>query len=624
MIKPFADLLTRFRKDERGVFLIIFALLAVVLIAASGAVVDFTRVQQARTRAQIALDAAALALQSTINNSGVTAATLKDKAQLLLTERIGDASVTAVVEAATPDKAAGKLTITGYISVPTYFVQLVGIKDIRSTMLSEVTRASSDLEVSLSIDITGSMALEDCSPWYNGCVTSDKIGALITASTTLIDFLVSTVQTPTYSKMAIVPWSYAVNPGTYLTNVRGTADATTTTISSVSSWSSGSTVAISSITRGSTTTINKNSHGFAVGDTIAFSGVSNLTNNGNSCINGKSFVISSKTTNSFVIPPNTNSCTSASNNSGTMQKCARALCELLITTSTNHGKNDGDPIYIANATGMTTLNGPAFVGYKTPTTMTLQGVYGPSMSGTYTTNSGRIYCGNNGCSYRTFVSTAGSISGFPVTGCVTERTTNPFNDSPPSTTKLGFHYTSGGTCLTNKIVPMTSDIPTLKTAIGPFKVSDRTLVASGTTAGHLGLAWGWYMIAPNFAYLWPTASQPKAYGSANLIKAIVFMTDGLFNADYCTGVATSTINCASPNGTSKVQAQAICDAIKVPANKTLLYVVGFDLADDADTLGFLRGCATSVDYFFQADNGTDLVAAFKTIAGSLSKLRVSK
>ena len=84
--------------------------------------------------------AAALALQGTINNTGVTAATLKTKAQALLTERIADSSITAVVEAATPDTAAGKLTISGYISVPTYFVQMVGVTSIRSAMLSEVTR----------------------------------------------------------------------------------------------------------------------------------------------------------------------------------------------------------------------------------------------------------------------------------------------------------------------------------------------------------------------------------------------------------------------------------------------------------------------------------------------------
>src|SRR5690606_36835984 len=140
-------LLQHFRRDERGVFAVFFALIAIVLIAAAGAVVDFTRVQQARTRAQIALDAAALALQAKIDT--MSADQLKVQAQELLTERISDTTVTAVVESATPDLNAGKLTISGYISVPTYFVQLVGIRDIRSSMLSEVTQSSSDIEVSV-------------------------------------------------------------------------------------------------------------------------------------------------------------------------------------------------------------------------------------------------------------------------------------------------------------------------------------------------------------------------------------------------------------------------------------------------------------------------------------------
>ena len=41
-MRRFTDLLKRFRRDESGAFLVIFALLAIVLIATSGAVVDFT------------------------------------------------------------------------------------------------------------------------------------------------------------------------------------------------------------------------------------------------------------------------------------------------------------------------------------------------------------------------------------------------------------------------------------------------------------------------------------------------------------------------------------------------------------------------------------------------------
>ena len=56
-------LLKRFRDDEGGAFLVLFGILAIVLVATSGAVVDYTSVEQARTRGQVALDAAALALQ---------------------------------------------------------------------------------------------------------------------------------------------------------------------------------------------------------------------------------------------------------------------------------------------------------------------------------------------------------------------------------------------------------------------------------------------------------------------------------------------------------------------------------------------------------------------------------
>ena len=61
-MSPFLSLVGRFGRDERGVFAVVFGLMAIVLIALGGAVVDYVALQQARSRAQIALDAAALAL----------------------------------------------------------------------------------------------------------------------------------------------------------------------------------------------------------------------------------------------------------------------------------------------------------------------------------------------------------------------------------------------------------------------------------------------------------------------------------------------------------------------------------------------------------------------------------
>jgi Flp pilus assembly protein TadG len=632
MIKQFGDLIIRFRKDDRGVFLVIFALLAVVLIAASGAVVDFSRMQQARTRAQIAVDAAALALQSTINNNGVTAATLKVKAQALLTERMADSSVTAVVENATPDTAAGKLTISGYIVVPTYFVQLVGITSIRSNMMSEVTRSSSDLEVSVSLDVTGSMAAT-----YNwwGVKTSDKIGDLITATNTLIDLLVSDVQTPTYSKMAIVPWSSSVNVGAAnAVSIRGSVTGGVG-ISGLT-WYQGTSKNISGITRANpgVITVSGNTTGLANGDWVYISGVSGMTQ-----INGRIGTIASLNSGTRTFRLNvggTNLCTTNStcgtwssySSGGTVQKCLVANCLEVVTTSSAHGITNNDYVVIMDTVGTSSVNSNTW--QASVTTTTTYSLVGSSPSNGIRTSGGTSYCTSHGCEYFRFTNAAGGTNTWRINNCVSDRTTNAYTDTAPSTTLLGKTYRSfdGSTCVDQEIQPLTSDKDTL------HDLAD-DLEAAGSTAGHIGLAWGWYMIAPNFGYLWPVASQPKAYGSANLIKAVVFMTDGVFNTPYCSSVVASDalsgagndsshINCASPNGSSKAQAEELCDSIKASANKTLLYVVGFDLADDEDTLEFLEDCATDEDHFFQADDGTDLEDAFEAIAQSLSELRISK
>jgi Flp pilus assembly protein TadG len=652
MIKPFGDLLIRFRKDERGIFLVFFALIAVVLIAASGAVVDFTRVQQARTRAQIALDAAALALQAKISTK--TAAQLKEDAQDLLTERIADTSVTAVVESATPDIPNGKLTISGYISVPTYFVQLVGIKDIRSTMLSEVTRASKDLEVSLSIDITGSMRPTGCD-WQGKNCTTDKIGDLIDASNMLIGLLVSDTQTPTYSKMAIVPWSYSVNVGSLANSVRGTPIAGVT-ISSAT-WMSGTAKTITAITRASPAQVTTSTnHGFAVDDYVYISGVSGMTNLNNNIYRVKAVPTTKTLTLKTTGGSNVNSSTwSAFTTGGTprITKCLNSSCQVLVTTASAHGLTAGNTVYISGAGGMTGLNTThvGAVGTVPSTTSYYLTDFDSdaALYNTYTANSAKSYCVVYGCSYFRFTDDQSWSPGthlWQPNNCATDRTVNTYTDAAPSTTPLGMHYTSGGAdCIPNHIVPLTSDKATLKGAIGSTDANNdgvkddyrtRTLQAVGSTAGHLGLAWGWYMVAPNFGYLWPSATPaPKAYGSTNLIKAVIFMTDGVFNTPYCNGVTASDatsgapgddeqINCSSPNGSSKSQAESLCTAIKAVSNHIDLYVVGFDLATDTASLTFLQNCATDADHFYRADTGEDLEAAFADIAQNLSDLRISK
>ena len=92
---------------------------------------------------------------------------------------------------------------------------------------------------------------------------------------------------------------------------------------------------------------------------------------------------------------------------------------------------------------------------------------------------------------------------------------------------------------------------------------DKLSVAGGT-AGHLGTAWAWYTLAPNWESLWSSASQPKAYGTADLRKIAILMTDGEYNTEYDTnGVKTGLPDAGTQvNGNSATQAKALCTAMK--------------------------------------------------------------
>ncbi len=58
---------------------------------------------------------------------------------------------------------------------------------------------------------------------------------------------------------------------------------------------------------------------------------------------------------------------------------------------------------------------------------------------------------------------------------------------------------------------MTDDKSVLKASVDSY-------TTGGTTAGHLGTSYAWYLLSPEWASIWPTASQPTAYNSGTATK----------------------------------------------------------------------------------------------------------
>lgn len=194
---------------------------------------------------------------------------------------------------------------------------------------------------------------------------------------------------------------------------------------------------------------------------------------------------------------------------------------------------------------------------------------------------------------------APAATGTSFAKCVTERTgANAFNDKPPSSGPFG---KKTSTCPVNAIVPLTDSEDVLASRIDALK-------ANGSTAGHLGIAWAWYLVSPEWADFWPEESKPKPYDDPETQKVVIIMTDGEFNTAY-----------ESANGNSKIQAQKLCANMK--GDGIIVYSVGFQVPPEA--LPILEYCATSPSTFFDARDGTQLRDTFQTIAKRLAGLRLT-
>lgn len=219
--------------------------------------------------------------------------------------------------------------------------------------------------------------------------------------------------------------------------------------------------------------------------------------------------------------------------------------------------------------------------------------------------------------------------------CVVERIGSyKYTDDAPGTGKyvLG-HYTTSSTGQGNNkkgvctvpssapVQPLTSDKNTLLNKIS-------ALGASGGTAGHLGTAWAWYTLSPNWNSLW-SSNAAAAYGTADLRKIAILMTDGEYNTQYTSeGIRAGQdwwgSSCPeAANGCSTDQARALCSAMK--AKGITIYTVGFELGgSNSSAYQTLYQCATDPTKFYNADDGEELKQAFRDIALKLSSLYLSK
>ena len=160
-------------------------------------------------------------------------------------------------------------------------------------------------------------------------------------------------------------------------------------------------------------------------------------------------------------------------------------------------------------------------------------------------------------------------------------------------------------CNTDTPVPLTYNRQTLLNFIDGMR-------PRGNTAGHIGTAWGWYLVSPEWNSVWPSGSQALPYDEPDATKVVIMMSDGEYNQTI------QGTNRGSPR--SADLAKNTCDAMK--EKEIVIYTVGFNAPKAGQDV--LDHCATNPAFSFRPTNGQELTESYKAIARSISDLRISR
>jgi Flp pilus assembly protein TadG len=606
--------------DARGNVAMLFGLMMPVLVLMTVGGVDIHRASTVRVNLQDALDAAALAAARSPHTDAegiqqVGMASLRANLQAHPHVILREDTTSFVLNSDNVVIATSKVdvkTLVANIFLPPYGKFMDDYLPVGAH--SEVDRSSRNIEVSLVLDVTGSMG-------------GQRLVDLKAAARELVDLIVQPVQTPWYSKVALVPYSNAVNPGSHVTTARGPISTSMNITGAVINLA-GSPRTISAATRARPVVVTSNSHGFANGDVVWITGVTGMTQ-----LNNKPYVVRDRTTNTFELYTlagyrvDGRNYSAYTGSAGRVQRCQNNDCSITITAA-NHGLSNNEYVYITDVGGMTQINNEThLVGNASTNSFTIDLT---EASLTAYTSGGKAWSARGGgTTYFAFENMNGDLQTHRVSECVTERVgAQTYTEAAPSgaSSRVGRHYPNiDGACLGDPILPLSSNAAAIKSRIDDF-------VAAGSTAGQIGIAWGWYMVSPDWNTLWPS-SGAAAYNTAETLKAVVIMTDGAFNTPYCNGVisrqagtgsgsSSAKIDCDATNGDPFSQSEALCDAMK--ARGVIVYTVGFGITAGTPEAAVLADCASTPANIFLPADGGDLSEAFAAIGRDIRQLRISR
>lgn len=588
-----------FAKDERGNMTMVFGFSIMCAVAFVGMTVDFGRGYATKEAMDRALDQASLAAGRTFDGGGALYANntanqnnqmqMKDAA--IVAEKYFFQTLPKNIKAQLTSvkvDAQGNVKMTARANVKTMFLAAIGMPTIRITsnqtsMAMDTDGATSQkLEIALVMDVTGSMN-------DNAKLTTAKV-----AAKRLVDVLIPPGSTNPNVRVSIVPFSEYVNAGAYAEAATGVAASTTSNYTCTTQQQVCQTVS----------NTNGNGQHWSGGDWEndqegdydddqghhrgGGHGNNGWGNGGDDGHNG-------------------------SGNGGSGDWGNRSAM------STNRSAGGG-----GNCTGGSQGGGYGSHGYDND---------GYDRDG-YDRNghNNQGHSGGSGshqvCTTQLVQATCQRTS--YVNTCMAERlasTGHAYDDAAPST-QLFHAFTTTSASSRNCTAPDKPLLPLTNNRTDLYASIDAQH-AAGYTAGHIGMAWGWYTISDKWTSFWPAGSKPAAADPALVKKVVLMMTDGAYNLHYDTNYASiaedNNANATVANGRSRSQAATLCTNMKAAGVE--VFTVGLELGSDTTSKTALQACASPwnanvAQHFYDvtsaAASQNGLISVFTDIANRLA------
>ena len=194
---PFIRILRDFLADRGGNVAIISAFAIIPLLAIAGGATDIARHEAYRVQLQDGVDRAVLASASLAQKRTVEE-TVNDYLDTL--GFVDEVTVNYTTQKTLNTK---QVTVTASYPMTTGFLPLIGINTIMVTASATAVERAQNVEISLILDISGSMR-------EGG--TPTRLARMKPAAKNFIDAILTT-ESKTYTSVSLVPYAGSVNPG---------------------------------------------------------------------------------------------------------------------------------------------------------------------------------------------------------------------------------------------------------------------------------------------------------------------------------------------------------------------------------------------------------------------------